>query len=75
MGVPLVTTDIGIQGLHELKDIIPIGNTAELFANEILKIIDDDKIWLTISKNGQKYVQDNFSFSSMLAFFKSELGL
>lgn len=72
-GVPLLTTETGIQGMPELRQIVPVRVNAQSFADEIINILEDDNTWLTLSKNGQKYVYENFSATKMQNFFEKEL--
>ena len=60
-GVPLVTTDIGIQGMPELKNVISVHNDAEAFAESVLDILRDDVLWKNISYAGWDYIDQNFS--------------
>ncbi|MBU1417903.1 MAG: glycosyltransferase [Proteobacteria bacterium] len=61
LGVPLVTTDIGIQGMSELTDVISVENSAEAFAAAMISLLQDDNACQKVSKAGWKYVSEHFS--------------
>ena len=61
LGVPLVTTDIGIQGMSELSDVISVQNSAEAFAAAMISLLQDDNACQKVSKAGWKYVSEHFS--------------
>ena len=71
--VPLVTTDVGVQGMAELKSLIPVRNSSSEFATEIIKLIDDDSTWETVSTKGFEYVKLHFSIDSMQSNFEKDI--
>ena len=72
-GVPLVTTDVGVQGMFELTSVIPVKNCAREFANEIIKLVEDESSWENASIKGFQYVKSHFSIDSMQIIFEQEL--
>jgi GT2 family glycosyltransferase/glycosyltransferase involved in cell wall biosynthesis len=76
-GAPLVTTEVGAQGLPGLNELIPVTSQAELFAGHVLDIIENDNAWLRYSHAGNQYVAQHYSIESMistlqLAFLQQE---
>ncbi len=69
-GVPLVTTDIGIQGMPELVDIIAVQNDEEQFAESVKRLLHDDSEWQRIAHGGWEYIQTNFSRKSIRNVFE-----
>ena len=69
-GTPLVTTDIGIQGMPELKNIIPVHNTASSFAAAVCRLLQDDAHWQKISGAGFQYIQNRFSRQAIKDVFE-----
>jgi glycosyltransferase involved in cell wall biosynthesis len=63
MGVPVVTTSIGVQGLPGYEDAIPVTDDPEAFAKMILNLLQDEALWQRRRDAGLKYYRDNFSES------------
>lgn len=64
-GTPLVTTEIGAQGLAELDKLIPITSNAATFADYVCMLIRDNDEWLKTSHNGATFVLNRFSEEAM----------
>jgi GT2 family glycosyltransferase/SAM-dependent methyltransferase len=64
-GTPLVTTEIGAQGLAGLESLIPITSNAQMFAEKICEILADDNVWKKISERGIQFVEEHFSENAM----------
>lgn len=57
LGIPCVTTSIGAQGLNvEHNKEVLIADTAQEFANALLKLNSDRKFAIELGKNALKYV-------------------
>jgi O-antigen biosynthesis protein len=69
-GVPLITTEVGIQGLMEARQLIPVTSVAADFASHVLDVIESDAKWLEYSRAGNQYVAAHYSLSAMLATLK-----
>ncbi len=65
MGVPLVTTTIGAQGLPGLDGIIPVHDDASAFVSNVVALMQDDQLALTQSGRQSDYVQGIFSQEAM----------
>lgn len=65
-GLPLVTTSIGVQGMEVTsgKECF-IADTAENFADCVVKLLEDPGLWHTFSSNGRTYMQDHYGFESV----------
>lgn len=72
-GTPLVTTEIGAQGLDGLVDVTPVASSATEFAAYVCGIINDDQKWRTSSNNGALFVEKNFSEAAMSSMLKNAL--
>lgn len=57
----IVTTSIGAEGIAGVdgRDFL-VGNTAEEFASNILKLLDDPSLQTSIGLNAKKFAQDHF---------------
>jgi len=74
-GVPLVTTEIGIQGMPELLQILTVQDDPRKIAEAIIGFIENDDAWSIASNSGYLYVKNNFSMKSMQDFFQREFNL
>ncbi|WP_197085549.1 glycosyltransferase [Cellvibrio sp. pealriver] len=64
-GVPLITTEVGAQGLSGIDSIIPITSDTQLFANHVLSVMNSDEQWIRLSSAGNAYVSQHFSLDAM----------
>jgi len=63
MGVPVVTTSIGVQGLPGYKDAIAVADEPADFAKAVQDLLQDDALWQRRREAGLKYYRENFSES------------
>ena len=61
MGVPVISTPIGIQGLPGSERVISVASSEEQFAEDIIKIYSDSKLWQNQREKGVMYFIENFS--------------
>lgn len=66
-GVPLITTEVGIQGLEGAEQLIPVTSIAADFAQHVLEVIESDKKWQQYSVAGNQYVAAHYSLEAMMA--------
>ena len=66
MGLPLVTTEVGVQGLPELAVGIDVQSETSGFAQAVCALLRSDALWLQRSAFQQDFVQQHFSRDSML---------
>ncbi len=73
-GVPVVSTSLGIEGM-ELIDgqNVLVGDTPAVFARHILRLIEDDELWNTVSLNGLHYIQARYSLKVVKERFEAVL--
>lgn len=60
-GVPLVTSPTGAQGLAAASDFISVAGLAQEFADDVLRLLDDDAHWREVSAKAQDYARATFS--------------
>jgi GT2 family glycosyltransferase/SAM-dependent methyltransferase/glycosyltransferase involved in cell wall biosynthesis len=65
MGIPLVTTTVGSQGLPGLADVAMVRDEPELFAQACVTLLQDDLIWQKQSASQSDYVRRSFSVEAM----------
>lgn len=60
-GVPVVATPLAAEGMHLThgQDVL-VGSTAEELAEEIVTLLDDDKLWQRLSEEGKTVVDRLF---------------
>jgi GT2 family glycosyltransferase len=63
MGVPVVTTSIGVQGLPGYEDAIAVADDPADFAKAVQDLLQDDALWQRRREAGLKYYRENFSES------------
>ncbi|MHB8084685.1 MAG: FkbM family methyltransferase [Dehalococcoidia bacterium] len=75
-GLPVVTTEIGNEGL-DLKDGTEalIADDAAAFAEAVIKLYRDRELWQNISAEGLKFVKGNFSRTAALNKLSKIIGI
>lgn len=74
MGVPVVTNDIGAEGINIKNDInIIVRKDNDDFANEIKRLLKDGNYRKKISQEGSKYVRENHQWNEILKRFNDIL--
>lgn len=65
-GTPVITTALGNEGIEAKNgEEIIICENPEDFANETLKILKDDYLYEKISRNGRKFIEENFDWKNI----------
>jgi O-antigen biosynthesis protein len=56
-GLPIVTTPVGAEGLDASDgEQMLIGDTAEALAERILRVVENDALWQSLSEQGQELI-------------------
>ncbi|MDD5693584.1 MAG: glycosyltransferase, partial [Patescibacteria group bacterium] len=64
-GLPVVSTKIGAEGMgFKNNENILIADDANSFAESIIKLYLDQKLWEKISKNSIKHAKENYSYEN-----------
>jgi glycosyltransferase involved in cell wall biosynthesis len=63
MGVPIVTTSIGVQGLPGHETAIAVADDPADFSKAVLDLLQDEALWQHRRNAGLKYYRENFSES------------
>jgi GT2 family glycosyltransferase len=66
-GVPMVTTEIGAQGLDGADSFLPITSDITTFAEYVEMLIRNNKEWMTYSTAGNRYVKEQYSIEALRA--------
>jgi GT2 family glycosyltransferase len=64
-GVPVVTTEVGAQGLPHLNTICDVASTTETLAEAAVRLLSDDRLWLERSVAQARYVALRFSHEAI----------
>ncbi len=75
MGLPLVTTHVGAQGLELVEHACGCHDDTQALAHEVSALIDDDALWHRRARAGIEYVQSRFSPAAMGASLIDASGL
>lgn len=59
--VPIVTTDIGAEGIDNSLDIISLGNTAQELADKIISLYQDEQKLKELSEKSVQFIKENFT--------------
>jgi len=75
-GIPNVTTSVGAEGI-DLKNgrEIYISDDANEFADYVLHLLNDQKIWEQFRDKSRKLVRDKYSWKILLSKHKKEIDL
>jgi len=60
-GIPLVTTPVGVQGLAGLQDRLSVSDNPEVLAQQTIRLLEDDALWLECAESAQAYIAESFS--------------
>ena len=64
LGLPLVTTSIGAEGMKLVnKEHVLINDDIEGFAGAVIDLYEDRELWNLLSKNGATHIEKNYSYS------------
>jgi glycosyltransferase involved in cell wall biosynthesis len=74
-GAPLVTTEVGAQGLANLNQILTISSEPNEFAQAVSNLLDDDDNWVRVSQAGIQFAEKRFSANAMMRTLSSALGV
>lgn len=75
VGIPLVTTSIGAQGLPRLAEFAFVYDEPEIIANMVVSLLRDDELWTCQSKKQLQFASENFSFNAYIKSVVRALGL
>jgi GT2 family glycosyltransferase/ubiquinone/menaquinone biosynthesis C-methylase UbiE len=64
-GVPLITTEVGVQGLIAADEIIPVTSDETQFADAVCSVLASDELWSSYAGAGNAYVASRYSLAAM----------
>ena len=73
IGVPVVTTSIGLQGMEGLQEIMPATDDVAAFVAQARRLLDDDLLWQRQARAAHAYIQEHFSMRAMQRVFALDI--
>jgi GT2 family glycosyltransferase/SAM-dependent methyltransferase len=64
-GLPLVTTEVGAQGMQDLKGACVVADTASAIAEGVMRLLESDAEWTRRAQAGVAYARTHFSAGVM----------
>ena len=75
LGLPLVTTTIGAEGIGLVNGINAlIADDPREFAESVLKLYSDEQLWNSFSKSSIRHIRENYSVEVIRKKFMDILG-
>lgn len=72
-GLPVITTDIGIEGIENSNNAITVANEASAFAKELINLYNNKTLWNEKSIKSREIVKNNYSFAAAEKIFKEDI--
>ncbi|HPU28889.1 MAG TPA: glycosyltransferase [Syntrophorhabdaceae bacterium] len=61
-GLPVVTSSIGAEGMGLIDGIhVQIADNPHEFAEKVIRLYKDKELWLKLSEEGKKFIEENYS--------------
>lgn len=61
VGLPLVTTTVGAQGILGLDDIVPVKDEPHELAEVVVRLLSDDTLWVAQSHRQSLFAKERYS--------------
>jgi GT2 family glycosyltransferase len=71
-GLPMVTTPVGVQGLSAAS-FLPHSMDAGVLADEICRLLADDRRWDEVSRASMAFIADNYSVQALWRVLGEEI--
>lgn len=65
MGIPVVTTPEGAEGIGVNEEVLEVANSDEEYARKVIELIKNEQKSYEISKKSRDFVVDNFSWTKV----------
>ncbi len=70
MGIPVVTTPEGAEGIDTSEDILKVAKSEEEYAQKVISLIQNEQTCIKIAKDSREFVQNNFSWRKVVEIFE-----
>jgi len=65
-GLPVVTTSVGAEGIGIVSGVhAVVADTAEDFANEVCRVLEDETLWYRLSSGGKRLIEERLGSAQM----------
>lgn len=64
LGIPVITTDVGAEGIDEDGKVLLIANNKEEFRKNLITLLSDDLVYQDKSKAVQGFARENFNWEA-----------
>ena len=71
-GLPIVTTDIGAEGIKGIESIVEIQNEPENFVTAVLDLYEDEQKLAEMSSKSIDFIKENFSMDAAWNIVKED---
>ncbi|MFL0581105.1 glycosyltransferase [Solibacillus silvestris] len=71
--VPIVTTDIGAEGLKDIEQAVLIAITSDEFSALTIDLYNDENNWNTLATNSEQYIKEHFSIEAAIKQIKQDI--
>jgi GT2 family glycosyltransferase len=75
VGLPVVTTPIGAEGIEDPEECILIAEDNQALAAHVIRAYRDDELWWSLSRAGQAFIAEHCSREVISHQFSELLGL
>ena len=65
MGIPVVTTPEGYEGIGANENLLRIAKTPDEYARKVVEIMQNDELRKTLSEGSRQFILDNFSWDKI----------
>lgn len=73
LGLPLVTTSVGAQGLAGIDKVAPVADDAQQIADALVRLMTDAQAWKSAALAGADFVHARFSRAALRQVFEMDL--
>ncbi len=73
-GIPIVSTQIGVEGMKDIVSVIPPVGTKEDFAAQVVRMYLNEEAWTAAGNAYRKYLLEYASFTAAKEIFKKIFG-
>ena len=74
-GIPVVTTPIGIQGMHDAMDCLVVSQSAEHFASSVIDLYNNERKCVELVRSAYNYINANYTLESIKRVFSQDINI
>lgn len=73
VGTPIVITSVAAQGIPDIRDVCPVADTADAFAEATIALLESRSLRVSTSRNGQDLIRRHFSIDAVRDVFSQDI--